>query len=172
MNKLIRNNIIRFVGILLLQVLVFKGVQLSSPSFTYIHVLIYPIIILLLPLEMPKPYLLMIAFGVGLFVDMFYDSIGIHASALVFMAYIRSFILKMIEPRGGYTAYVPGLGNVELAWFASYVSLCMLAFLLFYFSMEAFSFVYIIRILLNTIMSFIISVALIILFEIIFKTKQ
>lgn len=171
MNKLVQSNILRFVLILLFQVLVCKGINLNQGNFQYFHVLFYPIAILLLPIEMPRPYLLLCAFALGFSIDVFYDSLGVHASASVFLAYTRSFILRILEPRGGYNTNTAGLGNMEFSWFISYLSIGMIIFLIAYFSMDAFSFVYIGRIILNTLFSFILSVSLILIYQVIFRSR-
>lgn len=171
MNKLIQSNILRFILILLFQVLVCKGINLNQGSFQYFHVLFYPIAILLLPADMPKPYVLLSAFVLGIMVDIFYDSLGVHASASVFLAYARSYILRILEPRGGYSVKTMGLGNMEFSWFISYVSISMVIFLAVYFSMDAFSFVYFGRIVLNTLFSFILSVSLILIYQVIFRSR-
>ncbi len=171
MNKLIQSNILRFILILLFQVLVCKGINLNQGSFQYFHVLFYPIAILLLPVDMPKPYVLLSAFVLGIMVDIFYDSLGVHASASVFLAYARSYILRILEPRGGYSVKTMGLGNMEFSWFISYVSISMVIFLAVYFSMDAFSFVYFGRIVLNTLFSFILSVSLILIYQVIFRSR-
>jgi hypothetical protein len=88
------------------------------------------------------------------------------------MAYLRPTILGVLEPRGGYTYEVPGLGNTEIPWFAGYTSIMLLVFMLFYFIMEAFSYVYFIRITLSTIFSFLISILFIFVYQIIFRTKE
>lgn len=171
MNKLIQSNILRFILILLFQVLVCKGINLNQGSFQYFHVLFYPIAILLLPVDMPKPYVLLSAFVLGIMVDIFYDSLGVHASASVFLAYARSYILRILEPRGGYSVKTMGLGNMEFYWFISYLSISMVIFLAVYFSMDAFSFVYFGRIVLNTLFSFILSVSLILIYQVIFRSR-
>lgn len=172
MSRVLINNIIRFAVILILQVLVLKGINLNMGSFQYFHVLVYPILIMLLPFSLARPYVLLIAFSAGLFVDIFYDSLGVHASASLFIAYLRPYILAIIEPRGGYTYDVPGLGNTEIAWFAIYTTLMLFVFLIIYFSLEAFSYVYFIRIVLSTFFSFIISILFIFVYQIVFRTKE
>jgi hypothetical protein len=172
MSRVLLNNIVRFIIILLLQVLVLKGINLNVGNFQYFHVLVYPILIILLPFSLARPYILLIAFGAGIFVDMFYDSLGVHASACLFIAYLRPYILGLIEPRGGYTFDVGGLGNTEIAWFAGYSTLMMMIFFLIYFSLEAFSYVYFIRIVLSTFFSFIISILFIFVYQIVFRTKE
>ena len=172
MNRELQNNIFRFIVVFLLQVLVFKGINLNNNNFHYFHILFYPIAILLLPIKLQKPYVILLAFLLGISIDVFYDSLGVHASASVFLAYARSYILKILEPRGGYTFNTPGLGNTEFSWFSTYLAIGMALFLIFYFSMEAFSFVYFVRIVLNTLFSFILSVSLIIIYQVIFRTRM
>jgi len=87
------------------------------------------------------------------------------------MTYCRSFVLKLIEPRGGYNFNVPGLGNSEFVWFLTYLGINMVLFLAFYFSMEAFSPQFFVKIILNTLFSFIISTALIIIYQLIFRSR-
>lgn len=171
MSRVLLNNIVRFFVIVLLQVLVLKGVDLNIGNFQYFHLLIYPIVIMLLPFSMAKPYVILIAFATGIIVDMFYDSLGVHASACLVIAYLRPFVLSLIEPRGGYTFDVGGLGNTEITWFAAYVSMMMIVFLVVYFSLEAFSYVYFLKIVLSTIFSFIVSILFIFVYQIIFRTK-
>ncbi len=172
MNSVIRNNIIRILVLFFLQVLVLKGIDLSIGTFQYFHLLVYPMIIMLLPFSMPKTYILLLAFVLGICVDVFYDSLGIHASSCLILAYVRPLILGLIEPRGGYTYDVPGLGNTEITWIATYVALMLFVFLISYFSIEAFSYVYFVRIILSTICSFIISFLFILVYQIIFRTTE
>jgi hypothetical protein len=154
--------------ILLLQVLLLKNIQVALFDNFSFAILLYPLIIISLPLSFSKYGLLGLAFAIGLFVDMFYNSPGVHTSALVFTAYCRSFILRIIEPRGGYRAdNIPSASNYGLSWYMSYAAVMLGIHILFYFSMDAFSFVYIIRILVNSLVSFILSYIAVILTQMI-----
>lgn len=171
MNNVIVANSVRFVLLFLFQVLILKGINLNSGSFHYFHFIIYPVAILLLPIDLHRVYLLLLAFGLGISIDLFYNSPGLHAGALVFMAYMRPFVLKWLEPRGGYAVNYPGLGNMEFTWILLYMGISLFFFMAFYFTMEAFSAVYFTKIVLNTIFSFIVSIAIILLYQIIARTK-
>ncbi|MCU0317961.1 MAG: hypothetical protein MUC61_01290 [Amoebophilaceae bacterium] len=58
---------------------------------------------------------LFIGFFVGLLVDLFYHSIGVHAFASVLMVYSRTLLLKLMLPTGSYeSAIQPTLRN--LGW--------------------------------------------------------
>lgn len=170
MSSNITRNIIRAVLLLLLQLLILKRIDISIGNFNYLHLLVYPLIIMLLPLKTPKIIVIVVSFILGLSIDMFYDSPGVHAGALVFIGYIRSFILKFLEPNEGYTAEsTPTLFRMGVAWFLVYSSVLLITHHLIYFSLEAFSYVYLLEILLRTIFSFIGS--LIILMIVMFITN-
>jgi len=170
MNSTIGKNTIRFLVLLLLQVLALKGIQLNYGILSYVAIIIYPLFIILLPINISRTLLIILAFILGLSVDIFYDSIGVHAAASVFIAYTRLFILRFLEPKQGYkTEGSPSAHNFGLGWFLSYASIMMVIHLFIYFSIDAFSFVFIFDILIKTILSFIFSMVFIILHQVVFK---
>jgi hypothetical protein len=61
---------------------------------------IYPIFIFLLPIKISNARLLFLSFGMGLTVDIFSNTGGIHAAASVFIAYLRPFLLNNLMPGG------------------------------------------------------------------------
>lgn len=130
-------NIGRFVVLLLLQVLVVKNINLGR----YFIFFPYILFILLLPFNTNKPLVLVISFVYGLCIDLFYDTQGMHASACVFMAFARRFVLKLLSPREGYDEnHKPTQAYMGSAWFISYALLLIFAHHLVLFYIEAFSF--------------------------------
>lgn len=173
MNKFIASNLWRFIFFLLVQVLILKQVKFEGEFLTYLHVFIYPLFILLLPIKMLSSLVLLLAFSLGLIIDWFYDSIGVHTSALVFTAYLRPLVLFYLQPFEGYNINeTPSLNNMGVAWFSSYLSILLFLHLFFYFSVEAFSFVFLFDILLNTFLTFVSSFIIIFLSQLIFKFKN
>jgi len=159
--------------LILAQVLILKRIAFSFGDFAFIHFLIYPLCIILLPLQMPRPLLMFIGFVLGLSVDVFYDSPGVHAAACVFAAYVRPYVLSLLEPYEGYSNKMsPTPSTMGIPWFVSYVSIMMALHLIFYFSVEAFSFVFIFEIVLNTIFSLIASLIIIMVSMLIFNPKN
>lgn len=172
MSNAISTNIIRIILLFLAQILVFKHITFGISDFAYIHFLIYPVAFLLLPVKTPSIILLPLSFLIGLGIDFFYDSPGVHASASVFSAYFRSLVIAFLEPYDGYNVDdVPNIKRMGFGYFVSYMSIVLLAHMLFYFSVEAFSFVYFFDIFLKTIFSFIMSFIVIFIMLSIFKTK-
>lgn len=137
MGKYIINGVVQFVFLIVLQVLVLNNIQFSG----YVNPYLYILFILWLPLQTPKFLLLFLAFILGLSVDLFSNTLGMHTSATVFMAFCRPYILQILIPRDGYEInQVPSIRDFDFKWFAAYTS--MLAFLhhLFLFYVEVFRF--------------------------------
>lgn len=90
MNSSFLLNIFRFFAFLALQVLIFNNINFSG----YLDPYIYILFILLYPVNDSKAALLIMAFLLGLTLDMFDNSGGIHATASVILAYIRPSLFK------------------------------------------------------------------------------
>lgn len=174
-NSSIFTNAIRFATLVLLQVLVFQRISngINVPSFNYINIFIYPIFIMLLPVNMPHALTIIVSFLFGFTIDWFYNSLGIHAGACVFTAFVRPLILGFFEPRGGYpqsggpTQYALGLG-----WFLRYSAIMLALHLFFYFSIQYFSFYYTLDILISTVMSFIASIIFVTMYQFLLNPKE
>ena len=172
MNNVFQTNIIRIVLIFIAQVLIFKQITFSLQGFAYIHFIIYPMAVLLMPVKTSRSILMALGFLLGIALDLFYDSPGIHAASLVFTAYIRNIIIAFLEPFDGYNIDdVPTLKRMGTGWFVSYVSVALIIHIFVYFSIEAFSFVFFFEIFLNTIFSFIVSLILVMVLQFILRTK-
>lgn len=173
MGATIVRNLIRFVFILLLQVLVFRSLTIYFPVLDNISIIIYPVIIMLLPMRTPNALILMIAFILGILIDMFYNTPGVHASACVFTGFIRPFALSRIEPRGGYSVdsspTILAYGN---SWFLLYASILLFIHLFFLFSVQEFTFAYILRIIIRTVLSFIASLLFILIYMYLFNPRE
>ncbi len=170
MNSIIAGNVLRFLGLVIIQGLVFKNIGVGWEDFPYLHIIVFPIFIILLPLRTPRALIILLGFAIGITVDFFYNSLGVHASAAVFTAFIRPFLLRIMEPRGGYNVnYSPTAARMGLGWFLRYASIMLFLHLFFYFSVEAFTFVYIVDILMKTIVSFVVSMVFIIIYQLLFN---
>ncbi len=162
--------LIRFFVLLIFQVLILKNINIYPP---YVQVFIYPLFILLLPMKTPQWALLLLGFLIGISVDMFYDSLGLHAAAGVLIAYARKFVAKFLEPHGGYEINDnPNKTDMGFTWFLQYSSLLMTVFVLYVFILEEFSFMNIGLILLKSVIAFILSMIVILLHHFIFNPKN
>lgn len=170
MNSTITGNVLRFLGLVMIQGLVFKNIGTDWENFPYLHIIVFPVFILLLPLRTPGALIILLGFAIGITVDIFYNSLGLHASAAVFTAFIRPFVLRILEPRGGYNVnYSPTAARMGWGWFLRYSSILIFLHLFFYFSAEAFTFVYIVDILLKTVVSFVVSMIFLTIYQLVFN---
>jgi len=120
-----------FVILIVTQLLVFNNIELSG----YINPYVYVLFILLLPFDVPNVVLLLSAFALGLCIDLFMGTPGVHSSATVLMAFARPAVLTIFSPREGYQAGTqPRMIQFGLEWFIKYTVLLVLIhhFTLFY----------------------------------------
>lgn len=90
MNSTLIANIARFVLLLAAQVLIFNRIDL----FGFINPFPYVLFIILYPVNGNKTGLLVASFFLGLLMDMFWNSGGVHAAASLLLAYYRPAIFK------------------------------------------------------------------------------
>ncbi|MCB9307941.1 MAG: hypothetical protein H6565_15190 [Lewinellaceae bacterium] len=172
MNNNIFPHIWRFFGLTLLQVLLLQ--QMSASIGSYFNVLLYPLFILFLPIQLATPYAVILGFLIGLSVDFFYVSIGIHASAGAFSGFARSIILSAYEPKGGYTGKepIPSPAHFGWRWFLQVAAFFFFAHLFWYFSVNAFTFVYVTTITLKTLAGWGLTMIFVVLYCILFNPKN
>jgi hypothetical protein len=133
MNRVGIFNVVYFFLYVIAQVLLFKRLVLFNTSFCFLYVAF----ILLLPVETNNLLLMVLAFLLGFTIDIFYDSLGIHALALVTVAYLRNYWLNTITPQGGYDANSsPALTN-GVQWFLVYTVPMVFVHLALLFFVEA-----------------------------------
>lgn len=82
----------RYVVVMLLQVLLFDQLQLWGVCHPYIYVLC----LLMLPITLPHSVDMLIGAAVGLVMDVFCNSLGIHMAACVLLMLIRPYLLGVI----------------------------------------------------------------------------
>lgn len=170
MNSVIIANLLRFVGLTIIQVLVLKNMHIDT---LYIQILLYPTFILLLPVNTPHSLGILLGFVIGIAVDVFYGSLGVHGAASVFTAFVRPLVLGVLEPKSGYTTLIaPSKSKLGINWFLRYSAILMAAHLFFYFSVEVFTLYYIGEILLKTFLSFIFSMIFVLLYQYLFDPVE
>lgn len=159
MTKQVLKYLFMFVFLVLVQVFLLNYVQFSG----YMNPYIYILFVLLLPVSTPGYLVLILAFILGLVIDMFSNSPGIHAGATVFMALFRSLLIKGLSEREDVKNDYPGLRQYGFFWFLVYTSIMVLLHHIFLFFFEIFSFndffYTLIRILFSSVLSVFIIVA-------------
>lgn len=160
MIKILSRNIVRLIVLILLQVFIFNNIQFSK----FVNPYFYIIFILLLPFETPGWVMLILSFMLGFSIDLFSQTLGIHASSTVFMAFCRPYILRLIAPRDGYeSGTFPRLYYYGFGWFFKYTAILTLVHHIFLFYIEVFTFSDFFLTLLRALLSTIFTITLIII---------
>ncbi|MEM9526934.1 MAG: rod shape-determining protein MreD [Bacteroidota bacterium] len=134
------SNVLRFFLLLFLQVFLFRQVSLGFGGKDYLFIFLLPLFIALMPLRTPRPLVVIYGFLMGICVDFFYETLGLHAAAATFCGYIRQFILRALEPKDGYKVKSsPDGRDLSNSWWATYLFYVATAYCIFYFSVEAFA---------------------------------
>lgn len=168
LNAIIRN-IIRFAILILVQVLIIDNMELGR----FINPFIYVLFIILLPFETPDWLLLLLGFVLGITIDMFSDTAGMHAAACVFMAYVRPGILKLFSPREGYEIGIqPTIQYLGVPWFVSYSGILILLHHLVLFYIEIFRFSEFFSTFFRVIVSALFTLLLVVLSQYLFYRKR
>jgi hypothetical protein len=90
MNKTLFVNIFRFILLLTTQIVVLNNIDFMG----YISPYPYILFIILYPVNGNKSVLLFSSFLLGIIMDMFCNSGGIHATACLILAYFRPYLFK------------------------------------------------------------------------------
>ena len=160
-NSILRFGLI-FVLLILLQVLLFNNIQFSG----YINPYVYIMFILLLPIEIPSWLLLILSFTIGMIIDFFSGSPGVHTFATVLSGFVRPYVIRVVSPKDGYeSGSEPSMSNYGFRWFLSYTLLIVLIHHTSLFYLEVFRFTDFFRTLFRVILSTIFSVTFILLIE-------
>ena len=123
--------------LVLFQVAILNNIEFGG----YVNPYFYIVFILLLPFETPKWLLLVSAFILGLLVDMFSDTVGLHAAACVLMAYCRPWVLSAVSSKQEYELGIqPIIRDLGFRWFFSYALILVIIHHLLLFYLEVFGF--------------------------------
>ena len=167
MNSLRLNIALRFVVLVLAQVLIFSHINFLG----YINPYVYLIFIFLYPANSNRIVFLILAFLLGLSVDMFLDSGGVHAAACVFTAYIRPVVLKFSFGML-YEHQNIKYSNAEVGSLLGYISILTITHHLMLFLLEIFNMSLILQVLKKTLFSSIFTIILGLLLILLFSGKK
>lgn len=138
-------NIIRFILLLLIQVLLLNHIPLqwwATPGFPPYTPFIYPLFLLLLPFSTPKWFLLIAGFSIGICMDAFMDTGGMHAAACVLLAFSRPKILALLLPKrlSEYKNTAPNVRSIGWSPFLTYCAVLLLIHNSLFYLIEIWSF--------------------------------
>lgn len=148
MNSTLLVNVFRFVLLLAVQIIIFNNMNFLG----YISPFPYLLFIILYPVNGNKSGLLIASFLLGLIMDMFSNSGGIHTTACLILAYFRPFIFKFSFGLS-YEYQTVKLNDVLTPERFSFILLSVVIHHFTLFILEAFQFSFILDILLRTLLS-------------------
>ena len=167
--RLIVISIVRFILLVVTQSLVFNQLEIGLG----IHPMIYPLFIMLLPFHINSVLLLVLAFAMGLSIDMLSNTGGLHASSLLVFALFRPIIFKVFGPREGYEPGKEGsLYEMGHRWFFFCFGILLIIHHAWFFFMEVFKFNEIMYVLRKLLFSVPVSYLLVILIQFLFLKRK
>lgn len=167
MNSALILNIIRFILLLAAQVVIFNNIDL----FGYINPYPYILFILLYPVNSNRAGLLVASFLLGLTVDFFANSGGIHATACLLLAYIRPTFFKFAFGLSYEYQTIKINDRLSPERF-TFILISILTHHLVLFLLEFFKFVFIFEALLRTIITTVFTLLATILIIYLFKPNK
>lgn len=167
MNSTLLINIFRFVSLLLLQVVLFNNIEL----FGFVTPYPYILFILLYPLNSNRAGLITASFFLGLILDAFNNSGGVHAAACVTLAYFREPLLRFSFGIS-YEYHMMKITDKITNELITYLALATLIHQFILYSLEIFNFNFILEILLRTVLSSILTLLFIIILIFLIKPSK
>ena len=161
--RLIVTNIVRFFALIFIQIFVVNRLSLGFLN-PYISMVIYISFLFTFPLQVSKYSTLLVALLLGLTVDIFQNTGGVHASACVFLAFMQPFVLRRLQTSNSMDDKQElNVYTQDLQQYSLYCFLLSFCFFFWLFLLEEFSFWKLPLITLKAILSSIASTFLIIL---------
>lgn len=138
--------ILLFLTAIVLQLFLFDTVNLGP----YVNPLVYIAFVILLPMNTPSVAVLLAGFAMGVLMDVFSGTGGIHTIAALFTSYIRPFLLNVIVGKeyvmeGG----IPSAKSLGTVKFMRYASIIVFAQCIVFFTLEAMNWQYFYLVLLK-----------------------
>jgi len=154
-----------FFILLLIQLFFIDQIDLGDFNY-YFSPIIYGLVVIVIYPGFDFKYLLIVAFIMGLSIDIFRNTLGLNISSLVAIAYLRKYILTLISPRDGFDLNKDlNIINIGISRFLLYASVMLMVHHLWFYIIEDFHLnqlhFIIIRALINTCMA----LAFIVLFQ-------
>lgn len=148
MNSTLLTNILRFVLLLAVQILIFNNMTFLG----FIIPLPYILFIILFPVNGNKSGLLLASFLLGIIMDVFSNSGGIHATACLILAYFRPSLFKFAFGVS-YEYQTIKLNDVLTPERFSFIALGVLIHHFILFLLEAFQVSFFLDLLIRTLLS-------------------
>ena len=150
--------LIRYIVVMLLQVLLFNQLQLWGACHPYIYVLC----LLMMPITLSHSASMLIGAIVGLIMDVFCNSLGVHMAACILLMFIRPYLIGLIVNDKDRLNEQISLRAIGMEALIKYVVILVLIHHLAVFMLAAWSWLHFGFVLLETVVSSMITIIIII----------
>ena len=147
----------RYVVVMLLQVLLFNQLQLWGACHPYIYVLC----LLMMPITLPHSVDMVLGALVGLVMDVFCNSLGIHTASCILITFIRPYLIGAIVNDKDRLNEQISLRAIGMEAMLKYTVILVLVHHFVVFSLAAWSWHHIGFVLLETLVSSIVTISII-----------
>jgi hypothetical protein len=169
MNRKLIGNIVRFTLLALAQVYIFSNIQVSG----YINPQVYVLFILMLPFEIAGFWLLTLAFMMGLTVDFFQHTPGMHAAASVVLAFLRPGVIRLVGKKDDLEPWqYPNIRDSGTLWFFAYTLILVFLHHIFIFYLEVFRFNEFFQTFLKVLINTVLTSLIIMLIQFLFYSRK
>lgn len=153
--------ILLFILLFFLQIWLFDKIHLLGIATP----LLYVYLIVKLPVEMNRNVVILIAALLGLLIDLFNHTLGLHTMACVVAGFMRYYLLKVFTPRDIFESVSPAFTTFGKSLFLRYAGFVTLIHHIVLFTAESFSLFDPINLVLRVIGSFILTLFFIFVLE-------
>ena len=168
-SRLVFSNIARFLILVLLQIAVLNNIYLGG----YLNPFLFVLFIAMLPTNMGRIPMMLVAFFTGLIVDLTTNMLGIHAFTCTAVAFLRGVWLDhIIIHDNNEDVETPSLRSVPYQQFGIYLFLLILIYNMIYFTLLIFNFHDIGQILLSALLGTVVTWVLAILYQTLLLKKN
>jgi hypothetical protein len=129
--------VVLFIFLVLGQVFLFDLIHITG----FGKIMVYPLILLLLPISTPRFIVMIVGFIIGYLMDFLLGTGGLNTAAMTFMAFTRGFVLDIMSTNSGYDKnLISPIQEMGLSRFLTFVFIMMFIHQITYYSIERFSF--------------------------------
>ena len=151
----------RYIVVMLLQVLLLDQLQLWGACHPYVYILC----LLMMPITLPHSVSMVIGAAVGMVMDIFCNSLGVHTAACILLMFIRPYLIGVIVNDKDRLNEQISLRAIGMEALIKYVVILVLIHHLTVFLLAAWSWAHIGFVLLETLVSSLITISLIIAYN-------
>jgi len=167
MNNQLVLNILRFVLLVLVQVLIFNHLNFLG----FINPMVYIIFLYWYPIRKNRALFMLVAFFLGFVIDIFSDSMAIHALSTLTVAYLRPLIMRFCFGVN-YEFQTFSFKNTTQVQRITFLAFLVIAHHLVYFGIEILSFSHILLLLKKLFMTSVVTLFVCLLFSSLFAPSS